>query len=381
MAKDNLINDKFDSPVTRALEILEHGRELTDADIVALRSDDQLREACRDVIAFAEVSQEEEDLTAIVEKERLRVMESINNRKRKKAKLIDWSYVRWGIAAAAAVLVVISLWNYMPQDNGTVTADNQSFTSIDSTLKDVVLTAENGEVLAHAPAKSAAAQLNFASLDASELEAEKVTVTVPRGKTYKLILADGTEAYMYPDSRLLFPTKFMGKERRVILYGEAYFNVAKDREHPFVIESARMETKVLGTQFHVSDYNDAARPCTVTLVEGSVNVKAEQESVMLKSGQQLAVKGSDVMVSKVDVTPYLKLIEGLFYFDNATLGDIMDFLGKWYGMDVEFKHQDKRSLNLRFIAEEDSGVNRVIDRLNSIEKVTVAKRGNTIVIE
>ena len=127
-------------------------------------------------------------------------------------------------------------------------------------------------------------EISFENSEADQSEMPSVILmTTPRGKDCHLTLADGTRVWMNADSQLEFPEQFNGTRRTVRLHGEAYFEVAKDRRHPFVVETDYLTTTVLGTSFNVRAYsqNDAS----VALVEGSVSVKSGRENMLLKPGQ------------------------------------------------------------------------------------------------
>ena len=177
----------------------------------------------------------------------------------------------------------------------------------------------------------------------------------------------------------------------MLLEGEAYFRVAKDARHPFVVTTPRVTTTVLGTEFHVCCYDHAA--ATVTLVSGSVTVRPaangdspqtaadSTREVTLKPGQQVSVADRQLSVTDVDTDPYTYRVQGFFYFDQSTLADIMKSVGKWYNMSVEFRNRQALSYKMRFIAEQDSGLNVVLQRLNSLEKFTVRQEGSKLIVE
>ena len=86
-------------------------------------------------------------------------------------------------------------------------------------------------------------------------------LSIPRGETFKVVLSDGTEVLLNSDSRLSYPTVFKGKERVVSLEGEAYFNVTKNTEHPFIVKSGNVQVRVLGTEFNMCSYTPRQCPC------------------------------------------------------------------------------------------------------------------------
>ena len=115
---------------------------------------------------------------------------------------------------------------------------------------------------------------------------EENQLIVPRGGEYRITLSDGTRVWLNAASVLTFPPVFAGNERKVRLVGEAFFEVTPDTARPFIVATARMDIKVLGTSFNVSVYEDEETVHT-TLVKGSVEVQpVQQEAIMLKPGEQ-----------------------------------------------------------------------------------------------
>jgi ferric-dicitrate binding protein FerR (iron transport regulator) len=109
------------------------------------------------------------------------------------------------------------------------------------------------------------------------------TITTPRGGQYQVVLADGSAVWLNAETSLRFPTDFVGKERRVEISGEAYFEVAKNKAMPFVVSVNGAEVQVLGTHFNVQAYDDEAALQT-TLLEGAVKFVSGTSAVTLKPG-------------------------------------------------------------------------------------------------
>ena len=150
-------------------------------------------------------------------------------------------------------------------------------------------------------------------------------LSIPRGETFKVVLSDGTEVLLNSDSRLSYPTVFKGKERVVSLEGEAYFNVTKNTEHPFIVKSGNVQVRVLGTEFNMCSYTpDNVR---VTLIEGKVAVSdtCSLQTVEMKPGQsaQLVSDGT-FAVDEVDTETFLYWKEGFFYFCLLYTSDAAD---------------------------------------------------------
>ena len=182
------------------------------------------------------------------------------------------------------------------------------------------------------------------------------TLTVPRGSTpVKLVLADGSNVWLNVASSISYPVAFIGKERRVEIDGEAYFEVAKNASMPFIVKkvNSNTEIKVLGTHFNVKGYNDEEL-LKVTLLEGSVKVSNNSAAGIIAPGEQAQVKGSAIAVTKnVDLDEVMAWKNGRFYFDGADMRAIMRQVEKWYDVDIQFQSD----INASFVAKISRDVN------------------------
>lgn len=163
------------------------------------------------------------------------------------------------------------------------------------------------------------------------------TIATPKGGQYQVELADGTQVWLNAASSLHFPTAFTGKERRVEITGEAYFEVKKNAM-PFVVSVNGAEVQVLGTHFNVMAYNEEEAVKT-TLLEGAVNFISGAKSNMLKPGQQaqLEKSGHVKVESDVDVESVLAWKNGLFHFESSDLETVLRQIARWYDVEVVFK--------------------------------------------
>jgi len=164
------------------------------------------------------------------------------------------------------------------------------------------------------------------------------TMNTPRGGQYRLTLPDGSEAYLNATSSIRFPTSFSGRERRVEITGEAYFEVAKNPAMPFIVSAKGMEVKVLGTHFNVNAYADESAART-TLFEGAVQIKTNNSTQFLSPGQQGIVNAANsITVDKqADTASALAWKKGLFRFNNTDLETIMRQVSRWYDVDINYK--------------------------------------------
>ncbi|GAC1591523.1 MAG: hypothetical protein NVS3B19_12650 [Ginsengibacter sp.] len=215
------------------------------------------------------------------------------------------------------------------------------------------------------------------------------TITTPRGGQYQIELSDGSQVWLNAASSLHFPTAFTGKERKVEIIGEAYFEVAKNKDKPFIVTANGAEVQVLGTHFNVMAYNDEAALKT-TLLEGSVKFVNGSTSNILKPGQQsqLTKDGQLKLLSNVDVNAVVAWKNGFFHFENADIETVMKQLSRWY--DVELIYQDKAGLDypnkkVRDLLHADIPRNtKLSDVLKALEIAGGAKfeiEGKKIIIE
>lgn len=205
------------------------------------------------------------------------------------------------------------------------------------------------------------------------------SVFTPRGGKYKLVLPDGTKVWLNADSKLKFPTRFMGDQRIVSMEGEAYFEVAKDAKHPFIVQTSRgLNVRVLGTHFNVMDYKGQPFVKT-TLLEGSVKVTHGQDSLLIVPGQQV-VMGKDGGLSKRSNLNLDKVVawkNGLFYFDQMHIEAIMQALSRWYDVDVVYEGSPCDDL-FSAIMNRDNDIHEILSMLEATEKVHFKITGRTI---
>jgi len=166
----------------------------------------------------------------------------------------------------------------------------------------------------------------------------------PLGGQYKVVLPDGSRAWLNAGSSLKYPTLFSGDQRDVEMSGEIYFEIEPDKKKPFHVKvldkyqgGKDMEITVLGTHFNVSSYGDEPTMET-TLLEGSVKVEKGDVTKILKPGQQASVAGGkprEIAVNMVDTESVVSWKEGRFEF-NGNIKQIMRQISRWYDLDVVY---------------------------------------------
>ncbi|RTE53769.1 DUF4974 domain-containing protein [Arenibacter aquaticus] len=182
------------------------------------------------------------------------------------------------------------------------------------------------------------------------------TLHVPYGKHFELKLSDGSVAYLNSGSSLKYPVKFIkGKERRVYLTGEAFLEVAKDTENPFIVDATDLSIRVFGTKFNVSAYPED-KVKEVVLVEGSVGMYTGTELLEDKDGTVLSpgTKGSydntqgNITTQPVVTSIYTSWVKGVLVFRNTTFENILKKLERHY--DVEIINKNSKLTSATFNA-------------------------------
>lgn len=172
-----------------------------------------------------------------------------------------------------------------------------------------------------------------------ELATEMNTLYTPAGQRARLILQDGTEVWLNAKSRLVYPARFSGEERRVNVEGEAFFHVAKDSKNPFIVSAGEVDMKVLGTQFNVYCYPEAGYIQT-SLLEGSLRIffpDRETEGVLLKPDQQITVSEGKMEVKPIALKEQFLWREGIYAFENEPLINILKKLELYYDVKIVVK--------------------------------------------
>ena len=283
--------------------------------------------------------------------------------------LLNWA------AGVAAVIAVVLGFRYWTGSIGDVVAVNPSefAVNVPDSIDEVTLTTIDGK-------SRDVKQKDIAFDEKKQVVAvgQLMALSTPRGKDYHLTLADGTQVWLNADSRIEFPETFGSERREVRVQGEAYFEVKKDTQRPFIVHTDYFSTRVLGTSFNVRTYNK--RDAAVTLVSGRIQVKAGEDTQVLSPGQQATLAGTSLKVQAVDTYPITQWKEGFFYFDNQTLFGIMQELSRWYKVNVSFDDTSKMNVRLHFVAERNKSLNEAVKGLNSMGVADIKIEGNIVVV-
>jgi putative anti-sigma factor len=214
--------------------------------------------------------------------------------------------------------------------------------------------------------------------DSSDLQPAINKVVTSRGGEYKLVLSDGTKVWLNADSRFEFPSKFVGRERRVYVEGEVYFEVAKDASHPFVVTTKQAKVKVLGTSFNVRAYPDEIY--RTTLLEGCVEVLYKKDVVKLQPHEQWILDEGVGRVVSVNVRMAASWKNGSFAFDDEPLLNVFQELERWYDVHVFIANEEIREMKFTGIFPRYANMDKVLNIVELATGVSCKVHDRTIVI-
>lgn len=211
-------------------------------------------------------------------------------------------------------------------------------------------------------------QLAYAA-DASTSEALTYnTMTVPKGRQFKLSLPDGTLVWLNAGSSLRYPTAFTGKERNVEMTGEAYFEVAKNATQPFKVSAPGIgEIEVLGTSFNVNSYDDEPIAKT-TLLTGAIKLGSGQQQERLTPGQQARryASGEIQVTDKADLEQVMAWKNGMFNFNGSDIRTVLRQISRWYDIDVVYASEPENTL-VSGEMQRNLSLNTVMDILKDLD--------------
>lgn len=235
---------------------------------------------------------------------------------------------------------------------------------------------EKGMVISNFPDKELVYKIMN---DTMKTETIYNTVTVPRGGEYKLVLADGTIVWLNSDSHIRYPVTFSDNTRQVELEGEAYFEVAKDVEKPFIVRMNEYNVRVTGTQFNVRNYLNES--LATTLVEGGVQIERKGKVDRLRPGQQAVLENNEIRIRVVNVEEQVAWRHGAFGFTQCRLENIMEELARWYDVDVFYMNQQVKDYHFSAWFKRSSSINEVINILEKTKKISLDLKGRILTVK
>jgi len=295
------------------------------------------------------------------------------------------------IAAAASILLFLSVGGYYllhKSANSTRTAHhspndiapggNKAILTLANGQKISLTDAKNGTIAKEnqvAINKTANGQLVYAAPASTATTTATATfnsIQTPRGGQYHLTLADGTQVWLNAASSLKYPSAFNGKERKVELTGEAYFEVVHNSAKPFRVIAANQTVEDIGTHFNINAYADEPAINT-TLLEGSVKVSQliTHNSKILKPGQQSVIQpeNTSILVRSVNPKGAIAWKNGFFMFEGESIQSIMRRITRWYDVDVAYQGKVTTEQYSGYISrfQNVSEVLRMLEKTNTVK--------------
>ncbi|WP_103070429.1 FecR family protein [Aquimarina sediminis] len=320
-----------------------------------------------------------------IENEYSELMKTINNQKRNTRNWLKWAAIFIGIIGLSC-LYVLNNSNAPVVENNMITLklENGDIKVIQEDGSEKIINKE-GTVVSVQQGNKLDYKNTSTNTQVKQLEYNELAI--PYGKKLQLILSDGTTVHLNAGSTLKYPVKFLkGKERKVFLSGEAYFDIAKDIEHPFIVNTQNINVRALGTKFNVNSYTEDNEINTV-LVEGSVGVYQKDEqfnsntSTILKPGYKFTwdKSGNSFDVNEVDINEYTAWTEGKLLFKSKSFSEIIKILERNY--DVVIVNNYAALNEQRFFAKFDiETIEQILISFQNSEDFSYTIKENKITI-
>lgn len=298
-----------------------------------------------------------------------------------------------GIAASILVLLTIGLsyqQGFFNSKEAPVLNSNEITLQLENGDIQVISTGKKSQI-ADAEGNVIGNQNGNKIVYDTETTADKLvynTLKIPYGKRFELQLSDGTIVHLNSGSSLKYPVKFIaGENRQVFLDGEAFFDVTKDKTHPFVVNADNLNIRVLGTHFNVSNYPED-NLTDVVLVEGSVGLytgkeqfNAEKNTILKPGFKGSFSKINNQIKTKAVVTDvYTAWIKGGLTFRDMTFKDISKKLERHYNITIV--NQNSKLSNEKFNASfGDEPIAKVLSYFNEIHGINYTLKNNEVLIK
>lgn len=313
-------------------------------------------------------------------------------------------WLRIAIAIAASLLLFAGLYFYIQQQQNLLPSHTAVATDIAPGTTGATLTLADGRrirltehsdgMLAEQAGltirKTADGQLIYELSDQqhNRLAGQEVllnSLSTARGEMYQVRLPDGTRVYLNASSKLTYSPNLLQEGKRIVdLMGEAYFEVAKDKQHPFIVKSSGQEVEVLGTHFNIAAYADESVIRT-TLLEGQVRVRPSgslgADDRILRPGEQAILNEQVLTVNEVIAADAMSWIKGYFLFSDEPLESIMRKIARWYNVEVEYKAGAPLKMKFNGTVSRYAHVSQVLRKLELTNAVRFHIEKQKIIVE
>lgn len=368
-----------------AITLLSFPQELDKEKVEEWLADSRRRELLENCALLRE-HYSSADFSRLKQGEKMRLMRKIRASRRRK---LYW------LSAAASIMVVFSLSLFLwingedsGQKNTGVPAPQRKgqVELILSSGERMVLGTDSlrlGDRVEAGMLRDSLRKLSYLQAPAGQDGQEEIfnTLVIPVGGLYELELSDGTRVWLNSVSQLRYPVQFTGKERKVYLSGEAYFDVKTDSLRPFVVESGGMNVRVYGTEFNVTAYRE--EKLRTTLVQGKVGIKVDGEKELLLRPGQMAeydAQTKHLEVQKVNTYLYTAWKEGTFAFKDETIEEIMGRLSRWYDLNVFYANEEVKKQLYDGIIPQVKDFEDILRMIEGTATIHFEIKGNTVIV-
>lgn len=371
--------------------LLDHFEESNESDQLRLLIEKQMQQQIN--------TKDAEKLQNALAKLDININTALNTRKQIVEKTIKYWPMKWISVAAAIATILFGAGLFYFSNSTSLDQTKTAYTNDISPGKvGATLTLANGEQIRLDTAANGEIA-NQAGISISKADDGQIiyeikpakgtqqnvdainTLTTAKGETYMLTLPDKSKVWMNAASSLTYSANLNKNGNRIVkLDGEAYFEIEKDKNHPFVVESKGQQVEVLGTHFNINAYNDE-RNIKTTLLEGSVKVSGERNNIILQPGQQSILTGANqLVVTKVDLQEAVAWKNGEFLFRDDDFRTVMRKIARWYNIEVVYEASAPLHLELGGVTYRTRNISSVLKMMEKTGEVHFKIEGNKVTV-
>lgn len=210
---------------------------------------------------------------------------------------------------------------------------------------------------------------------------EFFVLEAPYGEKSKIILSDGSLVWLNAGSTIRYSSNFNKSDRNIELDGEAYFEVTKHNDKPFIVKTQKYDVLVKGTKFNVSSYKDEPF-VTTTLMEGSIELQYQNKCFRMKAGEcnQLDTRSNKFTQTPVHSEQYKSWIEDRIEYDAITLQELIFRLSRQYNVNIYLDPNNDIDKSFSISLHNKETIREVLDGLSKAIPIKIQYKGKDIYI-
>jgi hypothetical protein len=297
-------------------------------------------------------------------------------------------FLQWQMAASIAVIFIVSAAVYIllqdinkPQDKNVISPgysmaylETGVGNQIELSQKDTIL------MLADSRLQIDSGAVVYGAIGKKNVDYHRISV--PRNGEYFVQLSDGTKVWINSASSIGFMSEFTDNVRLVDLEGEAYFEVAKNPDKPFIVKTNHMNVHVLGTHFNIKAYTDD-KYSYATLNEGKVRIQISDVVEDIVPNEQMILENKTGLTQRkiVDASIYSAWTKGKFVFKDEKLENILSDLARWYDLDIFYTNQSLKNERFSINVNRYDNIQTLLDHLELIGGINFEINQNALIIK